>query len=190
MKASRLTAQGGMVLAVALITLLIVTILGVTGAVLVRNDLRIVENIESKEALRNMVESSVQEAIDRGLLTAATPDAFDGNPCPFGVDDIAQISAVVDSRCFDVNGDGSPDDVGVFFTSIDCITSEPRKNLTLDFTDPDEMSCFNPGVYSLCADALWEIDITAVDRTTGASLQVRQAVGSLVPLATIGTVCN
>lgn len=182
--------QRGMVLAVALITLLIVTILGVTGAALVRTNLRIVQNIESKEALRNMVESSIQEAIDRGQLLASTPDAFGGNACPFTDANVAQVATVIDSRCFDVNGDGVADDVGVFYTGVTCITAEPRKNNTLDFTDPNEASCFYPGTYSLCADALWEIDIVAVDRTTGASLETRQAIGSLVPIATINTVCN
>lgn len=186
----RVQQERGMVLAIALITLLIVTILGVTGASLVRTNLRIVENIESKEALRNMVESSVQEAIDRGQLLASTPDAFGGNACPFGLQDVAQVATAIDSRCFDVNGDGVADDVGVFYTDVTCMTSEPRRNNTLDFTDANEASCFNPGVYSLCADALWEIDIVAVDRVTGASLETRQAIGSLVPIAVINTVCN
>jgi len=182
---------------VALILLVLVTLIGVSASNLVRNNLAVVNNLEVRERLRSVVDSAVQEVLAFGQITASPPDGFQTTDCDgnvFSLTDIAGLlgsaTTVIDYKCFDVTGEGATDEVAVVLKDVQCITSKPRKNSELDYTDVNEASCFNPGLYSLCADALWQVDMLAVDTLSGASIEVSQGITTLISINDASSVCN
>ena len=192
---------------VALILLVLVTLIGVSASNLVRNNLAVVNNLEVRERLRSVVDSAVQEVLAFGQITASPPDGFQTTDCTGDVFSLSDIAGLLDSKedpdspgttvyqaidykCFDVTGEGATDEVAVVLKDVQCITSKPRKNSELDYTDVNEASCFNPGLYSLCADALWQVDMLAVDTLSGASIEVSQGITTLISINDASSVCN
>lgn len=169
--------QQGFVLIVAMIMLLAVTIMVATGSNLVQSNLRVTQNMESREVARYAAIAAIEEAI--------SSDRFTTSP-----DSIFSVSCEQDNRkCYDVNQDGN-DDVFVTIPPPQCVVVTPIRNSELDvFGSPSEASCYIPGVYSLCANSQWEFLATATDPLTGASISVRQGVSVLTTINAIETAC-
>ena len=95
------------------------------------------------------------------------------------------------TRCFDMTGDQVTDDMSVALSRPQCISAIPVRNATLKvWKDPDDASCYQPGVYSLCADALWEVTLTAEDQVTGAKVTVRQGLSPRTSVNLIAAACG
>ena len=170
--------QGGFVLVIALIMLLAVTLLVVTGSNLAQSNLKVVQNLESRDMARSAALSAIEEAVSSARFTTS-PEA------------IFSVSCEQDNqKCYDVNGDGI-DDITVQVAPPRCVNVTPIPNSQLDvFNSPAQASCFlPPAVYSMCANSVWEFTATATDDTTGAEVAVRQGVSVLTTLNAVDTAC-
>ena len=171
--------QRGVVLVIALIMLAVVTLIGTVSANVVMANLRVVQNIEARAAAKSGALSAMQEAImTSGFLQGKK--AF-------------VVSCQGDSytRCFDMTGNQIPDEMSVSLSKPQCISAMPVRNATLQvWEDLADASCYQPGVYSLCADALWEVTITAEDQITGARVRVRQGLSTRTSVNLIAAACG
>jgi hypothetical protein len=170
--------QGGFVLVIALIMLLAVTLMVVTGSNLAQSNLKVVQNLESREVARSAALSAIEEAISSARFTTS-PDSIFSVSCE-----------EENQKCYDVNGDGV-DDITVVVVAPRCVTVTPIPNSQLNvFESPAQASCFMPpAVYSMCANSVWEFLATATDAATGAEVAVRQGVSVLTTLNAIETAC-
>lgn len=170
--------QQGVVLVIALIMLAVVTLIGTVSANIVMGNLRVVQNIESRAFAKSSAISAMQEAI-------VTSGFLEG-----------QKAFVVScdnsyTKCFDMTGDSLSDDMSVSLSQPECVSAIPVRNATLDvWGDEDDASCYQPGVYSLCADALWEVTMTASDQVTGARVTVRQGLTTRTSVNLIAAACG
>lgn len=171
--------QKGVVLVVALIMLLLVTLMGTVSANLVQTNLKVVQNVEARSAVRNAALTAIKEAIiTPGFLEGTKAFAVSCESDPY-------------TRCLDISGDSLEDDIVVRLTRPQCVSASPVKNIALQvLTNPDDASCYQPGTYSLCADALWEIDAVAVDATTGARIEIRQGLSTRTTVNLLATACS
>lgn len=163
---------------IALIMLLAVTLMVVTASNVVQANLKVVQNMESRELARDAAIAAVEEAIS-SLRFTTSPDAIFLNGCD-----------VPNQKCYDYNGDGS-NDVTVLVEEPTCVAVTPRRNSDLNvFNSLQEASCYlPPAVYSMCGDSVWEFRATATDVVTGASVSIRQGVSVLTSLNNIETNC-
>ena len=170
--------QQGVVLVIALIMLAVVTLIGTVSANIVMGNLRVVQNIESRAFAKSSAISAMQEAI-------MTSGFLDG-----------QKAFVVScdnsyTKCFDMTGDSLSDDMSVSLSKPECVSAIPVRNASLNvWEDADDASCYQPGVYSLCADALWEVTMTANDLVTGARVTVRQGLTTRTSVNLIAAACG
>ena len=170
--------QHGVVLVIALIMLAVVTLIGTVSANIVMGNLRVVQNIESRAFAKSSAISAMQEAI-------MTSGFLEG-----------QKAFVVScdnsyTKCFDMTGDSLSDDMSVSLSKPECVSAIPVRNTSLNvWEDEDDASCYQPGVYSLCADALWEVTMTANDQVTGARVSVRQGLTTRTSVNLIAAACG
>jgi Tfp pilus assembly protein PilX len=170
--------EQGVVLVIALIMLAVVTLIGTVSANIVMGNLRVVQNIESRAFAKSSAISAMQEAI-------VTSGFLEG-----------QKAFVVScdnsyTKCFDMTGDSLSDDMSVSLSKPECISAIPVRNTSLNvWEDEDDASCYQPGVYSLCADALWEVTMTANDQVTGARVTVRQGLTTRTSVNLIAAACG
>lgn len=171
--------ERGVVLVVALIMLILVTLMGTVSSNLVLTNLQVVQNVEARSAARGAALSALQEAL-------TTPGFIEGNGAF-----VVNCGDNTYTRCLDLDGDNLLDDVVVSLTEPDCISASPVKNTQLDvFNNPDDASCYQPGLFSLCADALWEVTAIAEDAVTGARVEVRQGVQTRTTTALLASACT
>jgi hypothetical protein len=175
---NKLGRERGIVMVVALIMLLAVTLIAVTASNLVQTDLKIVGNLESREQARYAAKAALEEALSSDRF-ARDPDQIFATSCDSN-----------NRKCYDFNGDGV-DDVAVQVSEPECVSVIPRKNTELDvYNFPDQASCYlPPGVYSMCAASVWELQAVATDIITGAEVTVRQGVSILTTINNIDTAC-
>lgn len=170
--------QRGVVLLTSLILLIVLTLIIATASNIVQANLKVVQNLESREMVRSAAISSVEEVISSGRFTVNPESVF------------AESCEAPNRKCFDVNSDGV-DDVVVEVERPTCVIVTPIRNDELDvFGSPDEASCYlPPAVYSMCANSVWEIQATARDPLTGAEASIRQGVSVLTTLNRIEAAC-
>ncbi|MEP4145681.1 MAG: hypothetical protein ABJL54_00600 [Halioglobus sp.] len=173
--------QRGVVLIVSLILLLAVTMMIVTASNLVQTDLKIVQNMESRERVRAAAIAAIEEAISSGDFRFE-PDLLFGTQC----------DGSFRTRCYDLNGTpDNSDDIRVVVERPSCVIVTPIENAELDvFNDPAAASCYlPPAIYSMCANSVWEFQAVATDPVTGSEISVRQGISILTTLNAVDTVC-
>ncbi|NND66983.1 MAG: hypothetical protein HKN19_05285 [Halioglobus sp.] len=170
--------ERGVVMFVSLILLIALTLIVVTSSNIVQANLKVVQNLESREMVRFAAMAALEEAVSSDRF-ASNPEAMFLESCE-----------VANRKCYDFNGDGV-DDITVDMATPACIIVTPIRNDDLDvFNSPEEASCFlPPGVYSMCANSVWELQATARDALTGAEISVRQGVSIQTTLNVIDTAC-
>lgn len=175
---ARICKQQGFVMVIALIMLLAVTLMVVTGSNVVQANLKVVQNIESREQVRFAALAAIEEAVSSPRFTTS-PEAMFLESC-----------GGFNNKCFDFNDDGQVD-VLVVVEAPTCVVVQPRRNADLDvFNSQQQASCYlPPAVYSMCADSVWEFRATATDAVTGAEVSVRQGVSVLTSINNISTAC-
>jgi hypothetical protein len=170
--------QQGVVLVVSLILLLAITLIVVSASNLTQSNLKIVQNMESRNLARHAASSALEEAISSGRFTISPESIF------------AESCGSANQKCYDFNGDGT-NDVRVTVSQPRCVIVIPKKNSELDiFNSEADASCFlPPGIYSMCANSVWEFEAVATDLVTGAEVTMRQGVSVLTTLNRIDTAC-
>lgn len=160
--------QRGSTLLVGLIMLVLMTLIAVTSFNLGKSNLQIVGNMQHRAESLVAAKATLEEVISKTTFTTAPSVALTGG-------------CATNSKCFDVNGDGT-DDVTVALSPVPCIKkAQVVKNSQIDPTDPQDAGCSlgqtqNLGVAgaatgdSLCADTTWEITAVATDSATNASV--------------------
>lgn len=169
--------QSGVVLVVALLMLLMVTMMAVSGFRMTQSNLLISQNMESKAQSVAAANAAIEEAISSTLFTGSPNGIFE-TACGAG-----------NRKCYDFNGDGV-DDIAVSVEPPSCVVVKPKLINDLDLTNPREAACvIQDSVYSLCSDTVWEFRAVAVDSITGAQAQVRQGVAIVALAADVETAC-
>ncbi len=170
--------ERGLALIVSLIMLLAITLVAVTASNVVQSNLRVVQNMESRDMVRFAAYAALEEAISSGRFVAS-PESVFLNSCQ-----------AANQKCYDFNGDGT-NDVTVAIATPSCVIVQPIENAELDvFNSSADASCFlPPNIYSMCANSVWEFEATARDEVTGAEVVVRQGVSVLASLNRIDTAC-
>ncbi|PTU80053.1 hypothetical protein DBO86_05810 [Pseudomonas indoloxydans] len=169
--------QRGVVLLVALIMLLLMTLMVVSGFNLTQTNLKVVQNMESRNLAKYAANAAIEEAISSAQFLSSPSNVF-------------QTSCEQSNRkCYDFNGDGSVD-IAVVIDSPSCVIVLPIKNSALNVTDPSDASCFiQDSENSMCVNSVWEIRATARDVLTGAEVVVRQGVAVRATSNNIATAC-
>jgi competence protein ComGC len=170
--------QRGVVLVVSLIMLLVLTLIAVSAANIAQTNLKVVQNLESREMALYAAKAALEEAISSNRFTLSPGNIFQTN------------CSQPNEKCYDINGDGG-NDVEVFVEKPACVIVMPIRNAELDvFNSADDAQCFlPPGEFSMCARSVWELRATATDAVTGARVSVRQGVSILTTLNNIASVC-
>jgi Tfp pilus assembly protein PilX len=180
--------QAGAALIVALILLVGLTLITVTGFNLGVSDLRIVGNMQHRSEALNVAQQAIEQAISSTRFIEE-PDAVYASPC-----------SGQNTFCSDVNGDGV-NDILVTLDPPTCVIARPITLQELHLSDPEDLGCAvgvdqnNLGVAgaavstSLCGQTTWEIRAVAVDTQTQTQVAIREGVALRVPSANLQTNC-
>ncbi|WP_324731790.1 hypothetical protein [Pseudomonas paeninsulae] len=167
-------SQQGVVLVVALLMLLLVTLMAVSGFNLTQTNLQVVQNMESRELVLHAASSALEEAISSTKIVSS-PTAMFTNSC-----------GQANSKCYDVNGDGI-NDITVAVAPPSCVIILNIKND--DLVMPRDADCFMNGQNSLCVNAVFELTATATDNLTGAQAVMTQGVGMRASANKVSGIC-
>ena len=164
--------QEGIVLVIALIMLIAVTLIAVTGANISLAQLKVVQNFEAKQHMRMVAENAIEEAI-------VTPGFLQGVKA-------FNRSCYEDpyTKCVDLSGDGVPDSARVTLSKPECISIQPVLNNQLNVWESEaDAACYQAGTRengftqtSLCADTLWEVRSVAYDPVTNAKVYYKHGL--------------
>lgn len=179
--------QGGTALLVAIIFLLLLSTLALTGLRSSTTNVQIVGNMQARQE----VVAAAQMLIEQTIST----DEFARNPQ--GVYTAARVVT-------DLNGDGTTDATAVLATPPVCLRARSVALTDLDPSNELDAPCFasasltNPGLVStggapagsLCADTEWQIVARATDNRTGAAMTLSQGVTLRASVVGLNTICN
>lgn len=181
-------AQGGMALVVGLILLALMTVMAITSFNIGRTSLDIVGNMQARQQAVAAANDAIQEAVSTVRLFQA-PESIFLNPC-----------GAPNTRCFDINGDGTDDITVTLDPTPRCIQSQVIPNASLELKDPNQAGCATGagqtfGIEgtatgsSLCASSVWEIVAVARDPVTEAEVVVTSGAAVRVSTDDVGTTC-
>ncbi|MDH4570672.1 hypothetical protein E8E95_28670 [Pseudomonas sp. BN414] len=169
--------QRGAVLLVALIMLLLVTLLAVSGFNMTQTNLKVVQNMESRNLAKYAANAAIEEAISSVQFLSSPGSVFQEN-CEES-----------NRKCYDFDGDGRKD-VAVKMDTPSCVIVLPIKNSELDADNASDASCFIQGqLNSMCVNTVWEMRATATDAVTGAEITVLQGVAVRATSNNVATAC-
>ena len=186
---TRPRAQRGMALVVGLILLALMTVMAITSFNIGRTSLDIVGNMQARQQAITAANDAIQEAISTIRLFQA-PTAIFLNPC----------GSVANTRCFDLNGDGTDDITVTLSPTPACIQAQTIPNAALDLADSSQTGCATGAAQtfgiegtatgsSLCANSVWEITAVARDPITEAEVTVTSGAAVRVSTDDVGTTC-
>ncbi|MNF51615.1 hypothetical protein D3C85_855520 [compost metagenome] len=211
------TGQRGIVLMVALIMLLLVTLMVISGFNLSQTNLQVVHNLESRALAKQAAIRALEEAVSSNLFLT-------GTVFPVACEQANRV-------CYDINGDGA-NDIAVQVT-LSCTIAKTLTNADVltrsaayvaarqdDAEVPEEpapeepaegegesvlpqlpvaspwLTCIgggqasDTGGTSQCADVVWDFVATATDLQTGAQAQVRQGLATPADINQVSNVCD
>lgn len=181
----RVRRERGLVLVVALVMLVLVTLMASVSANLILANMRVVQNIEARSAVRAAALAAIQEAI-------STP----GFLPPYAAGQLRRAFAVsckgdLFTRCLDLSGDEVEDDVTVTMTAPKCLSFVLIPNQFFNYVDnPSDRQCqVAKQRYSACGNALFEVTATAVDEVTGARVEIRQGISRQTTAQAVQSIC-
>lgn len=186
MKALR--AQGGMALVVGLILLALMTVMAITSFNIGRTSLDIVGNMQARQQAVAAANDAIQEAVSTVRLFQA-PDSIFLSPC-----------GAANTRCFDINGDGTDDITVTLSPTPRCIQAQVIPNASLNLGDANQAGCATGAAQtfgiegtatgsSLCANSVWEITAVATDPITEAEVVVTSGAAVRVSTDDVGATC-
>lgn len=173
----QLRKEDGVTLVVALVMLVLITLLVVTGLNMNQGSMQTVGNMQQ----RNEAYAAAQETVEQVISSTKffeTPANAIASPC----------NGTANTNCIDLNGDGTPDVTVALNPPPGCVAVKGIKNMTLDFSNTEDLGCAvgDGGNYgtvgavsgnSMCSDTTWEIHAVATDAVTQAKVEVTQGVG-------------
>lgn len=197
--------QRGVVLMVALIMLLLVSLMVISGFNLSQTNLQVVHNLESRALAKQAAIRALEEAMSSNLYLT-------GTVFPVACEQANRV-------CYDLNGDNE-NDIAVQVV-LSCTIAKTLTNAevlarsatylaasaeVVEEPSPDTpsplpaaspwLTCIGGGQASgtggtsQCADVVWDFVATATDLQTGAQAQVRQGLATPADINQVSNVCN
>ena len=172
--------QRGVTLFVGLIMLVLLTVIAITALNAGKSSLQIVGNMQQ----RNQAITAAQEAIEEAVSTTRlfrSPNSILANPCNGP-----------NTRCVDVNGDGTNDVTVTLTPTPFCVKTHPVPPDALQL--PQDKGCVvqvneEGTIESACTNTMWVIRAQAVDAVTSASVAVGEGVAVRILTSEADTVC-
>jgi hypothetical protein len=179
--------ESGAALIVAIIFLLLLSTLALTGLRASTTNVTIAGNMQARQEVTAAAQMLIEQTI--------SSDEFARNPQ--GVLQAARVES-------DFNGDGGLDSVAVLAEAPRCVRARAVAVLDLDPDNELDAPCFasaalsNPGFVpggggpagSLCADTEWQLRARATDASTGAAITINQGVTLRTAVVGLNTVCQ
>jgi hypothetical protein len=179
--------QSGAALIVAIIFLLLLATLAMTGLRASTTNVTIIGNMQARQEVISTAQMLIEQTV--------SSDEFARNPQ--GVFAAASVSS-------DFNGDGTTDANATLAVAPVCLRARVVNVIDLDPDNPIDAGCFasaalsNPGfvpagggpVGSLCADTEWHLSARATDARTGAAVTINQGVTLRTAVVGLNTVCQ
>lgn len=168
--------QRGTTLIVALIMLVLLTLFAVSSLNTANTNVRVVGNMQAKAEAMNVAQETIEKTLSTPQFITSPANAV---PDPCGTPN---------TRCVDINGDGTPEFTITLTPQPACVTVTPILNSDLNFSNSEDLGCAAGqqqqfGVAgavtgnSLCSTTAWEIRAQAVDSSTGATAAITQGIG-------------
>lgn len=184
---SSVKSQSGAALVVAIIFLLLLATLAMTGLRASTTNVTIVGNMQARQEVISTAQMLIEQTV--------SSDEFARNPQ--GVFAAASVGS-------DFNGDGVNDATATLAVAPVCLRARVVNLIDLDPDNPIDAGCFasaalsNPGLIpggggpagSLCADTEWHISARATDARTGAAVTINQGVTMRTAVVGLNTVCQ
>jgi hypothetical protein len=175
--------QSGAALIVAIIFLLLLATLAMTGLRASTTNVTIIGNMQARQEVISTAQMLIEQTV--------SSDEFARNPQ--GVFAAASVSS-------DFNGDGTTDANAALAVAPVCLRARVVNVIDLDPENPIDASAAlsNPGfvpagggpVGSLCADTEWHLSARATDARTGAAVTINQGVTLRTAVVGLNTVCQ
>jgi hypothetical protein len=181
--------QRGVTLIVALIMLMLITLMAVTGLNLGKGSMQMVGNMQQRNQVNAAINETLEEVISSTRFSDYPTNVF-FLPC----------NQVANIRCVDIDGDGVTD-VTVNLTPIPaCLKAQVIPAASLNLSIAADAGCVlgvtqDFGVAnvvsgdSLCADSMWEIKAVGTDAVTQTTVNATQGITSRVTIDNIPTGC-
>lgn len=187
-----LSRQGGFVLVMGLIMLVLLTLMAVTAFRIGANETIIVANAQYRNEALDAAQVAIDTVVNSSNFTRNPAAAIANSNCAGGG---------ANSLCVDSNGDSRPDFRVALTPTPGCVSASPIPASQLDFSKSDDLACATeaqqtfgvagatPTGNSLCANSLWEINAQAVDSATGTSYSVAQGVAMRIAATDMASNC-
>lgn len=181
--------QRGVTLIVALIMLMLITLMVVTGLNLGKSSMQMVGNMQQRNQTYAAIDETLEEVISTTRFSD-TPNNVFFTPC----------NNVANTKCVDIDGDGVTD-VTVALTPVPvCMTAQVIPATALNLSLSDDAGCVlgvtqDFGVAnvvsgdSLCANSLWEIKTVGTDAVTQTKVNATQGITTRVSTNNIPASC-
>lgn len=183
-----LRRERGVTLVVALIMLVLITLLALTTFNLGQSSMQVVSNMQSRGQAAAAAKQVIEETISSTRFFN-TPEDSIANPC-----------GTPNTRCADVNNDGTTDVTVKLTPAPACVKARSVMNSELDVGNLEEAGCSLGAAQSfgvagsvtgesLCSDSVWELNAEASDNVTQAKVNYTQGIGVRVARDDIETSC-
>ena len=188
MRPNMRSSEDGTALIVAIVFLLLLSTLALTGLRSSTTNVQIVGNMQARQEVMAAAQMLIEQTISTSEFARNPQGFFDAGP----------------SVVTDANGDGVPDATAVLAERPRCLRARSVALNDLDPSNELDAPCFasasltNPGLVSaggapagsLCADTEWQIVARATDNRTGAATTLTQGVTLRAAVIGLNTVCN
>ncbi|WP_153109272.1 pilus assembly PilX family protein [Propionivibrio limicola] len=184
--------QGGFVLVMGLIMLVLLTVMAVLAFRLGANQTIIVANAQHRNEGLDAAQQAIETVVNSSNFTQNPAASIASSNCSDGSSN---------THCVDSNGDGKSDFRVTLTPQPGCVLAAPIPASQLDFTNLDDLACSaetqqtfgvsgaSPSGNSLCANSTWEVNAEAVDTATGATVNVAQGVAVRIAATDMATNC-
>lgn len=180
--------QAGMTLVIALILLALMTVMAIASFNTGKIGMQIVGNMQQRNEVVGAANAVLEEVLSTTRMFQ-TPGSVFLTPC-----------AGANTRCFDMNGDGTNDITVALTPQPTCVQSQTIMNAALNLALPDDQGCATgaPQLFgvagvqtgsSICANSLWEVNAVATDSVTNATATVTEGAAVRVSTDDIGSTC-
>ena len=181
-------SQRGISLIVAIVFLLLITVLALSGLRGSMTNVQIVGNMQARQE----TVAAAQAMVERVLSDAG----FAENPANYGT--ATRIN-------YDFNGDGVTDSIAHVAKTPVCVRAQPVALNDLDPARASDIPCFasasapnpgiiatpaGPGTSTLCAETEWDLAVKADDAQSGASATVHQGVAMRTSVVAMAAACK
>ena len=164
--------QSGTTLVIAMLMLVMMTLLALTGFNLGRGEYQIISNMQFQSEAASAAQMALEQVVSN-LTFSSNPANVFPNPC-----------SGANTICYDTNGDTLTDLEVTIRSRGDpakpaCIAAKVIKNAALNLAIADDLGCSTGASQSfgiagaatgdsLCADSVWDVQAVAIDSVTQA----------------------